>query len=154
MSVLKSLTFTAVPRAATASPEQHRRNKLIAHLQEQLAMAHAEMDGTAYAVKKRKWELTEDGQKYLVEVDKRLKRWWRCHEFGVLFERQEEKERMERLAHAETACKTVAIEQFRPLSASGAPREQLDLLVRCTTWSNMNRRCHRKRRVTSKKLLG
>lgn len=84
MSVLKSLTFTAVPRAATASPEQHRRNKLIAHLQEQLAMAHAEMDGTAYAVKKRKWELTEDGQKYLVEVDKRLKRWWSKAADGTL----------------------------------------------------------------------
>jgi hypothetical protein len=76
MSVLKSLTFTSVPRAAAASPEQHRRNKLIVHLQEQLAMARAELDGTVYAVKKRRWELTEDGQKYLIEVDKRLKRWW------------------------------------------------------------------------------
>ncbi len=84
MSVLKSLTFTYVPRTAAASPEQHRRNKLIAHLQEQLAMARAEVDGTAYAVKKRRWELTEDGQKYLIEVDKRLKRWWSKAADGTL----------------------------------------------------------------------
>ena len=76
MSVLKSLTFTAVPRAAAATPEQHRRNKLITHLLEQLAMARADAEGTVFAVKKRRWEHTEDGQKYLMEVDKRLKRWW------------------------------------------------------------------------------
>ena len=29
MSVLKSLTFTAVPRTTAATPEQHRRNKLM-----------------------------------------------------------------------------------------------------------------------------
>ncbi len=76
MSVLKGLTFTAVMRAASATPEQQRRNKLIAHLQEQIAMARADMEGNAFSVKKRRWEHTEDGQKFLIEVDKRLKRWW------------------------------------------------------------------------------
>ena len=76
MSVLKSLTFTAVPRTTAATPEQHRRNKLVVHLAEQLAMARADAEGTAFAVKKRRWEHTDDGQKHLIEVDKRLKRWW------------------------------------------------------------------------------
>lgn len=76
MSVLKGLTFTAVMRAASATPEQQRRNKLIAHLQEQMSMARADMDGNSFSVKKRRWEHTEDGQKFLIEVEKRLKRWW------------------------------------------------------------------------------
>ena len=76
MSILKSLTFTPVARASMATPEQQRRAKLIAHLQEQLAMAQAEIAGTEFSVKKRRWEHTEDGQKFLIEVNKRLKRWW------------------------------------------------------------------------------
>ena len=82
MSVLKQLTFTAVPRATGFNPEQNRRNKLIAHLREQLAMAKAEAEGRLHVVKKRRWEYTEDGQKHLIEVDKRLKQWWRTQSDG------------------------------------------------------------------------
>ena len=32
MSVLKNMNFVAVPRAANATPEQQRRNKLLVHL--------------------------------------------------------------------------------------------------------------------------
>jgi hypothetical protein len=82
MSVLKQLTFTAVPRATGLSPEQNRRNKLIAHLREQLAMAQADAEGRLHVVKKRRWEYTDDGQKHLIEVDKRLKQWWRTQNDG------------------------------------------------------------------------
>ena len=82
MSVLKQLTFTAVPRATGLSPEQNRRNKLIAHLREQLAMAQADAEGRQHVVKKRRWEYTDDGQKRLIEVDKRLKQWWRTQSDG------------------------------------------------------------------------
>jgi hypothetical protein len=82
MSVLKQLTFTAVPRAIGLSPEQNRRNKLIAHLREQLAMAQADAEGRQHVVKKRRWEYTDDGQKRLIEVDKRLKQWWRTQSDG------------------------------------------------------------------------
>ncbi len=34
MNVLKGLTFAAVPRENSLSPQQKRRNKLIAHLRE------------------------------------------------------------------------------------------------------------------------
>ncbi len=84
MNTLKGLTFTAVPRDNTLSPQQKRRNKLIAHLREQLAMAHAEIDGRIHVVKKRRWERTQDGQKHLVEVDKRLKQWWKPQADGKL----------------------------------------------------------------------
>ncbi len=47
-------------------------------------MAQAEIDGRIHVVKKRRWERTADGQKHLVEVDKRLKQWWRPQADGKL----------------------------------------------------------------------
>lgn len=82
MSALKGLTFTAVPRNAGLTPEQHRRGKLAAHLQEQLDMAKAQAAGQIHVVKKRRWERTDDGQKHLIEVDKRLKQWWTVQNDG------------------------------------------------------------------------
>ncbi len=35
-------------------------------------------------VKKRRWRLTQDGQKQLIEVDKRLKHWWKLQTDGKL----------------------------------------------------------------------
>ena len=84
MSVLKGLNFTAVARTNTASPEQQRRNKLIVHLREQLDILKADIAGTTYIVKKRRWQLTEDGQKLKVEGEKRLKRWWTKGADGAL----------------------------------------------------------------------
>ena len=76
MSILKSLSYTAVTRTSSATPEQHRRDKLIKHLQEQCSMAQSEVTGTAFNIKKRRWVTNDDGQRALVEFDKRLKRWW------------------------------------------------------------------------------
>ena len=84
MNVLKELTFAAVPRESGLTPQQKRRNKLIAHLREQLAMAEAEIDGRIHEVKKRRWERTGDGQRHLVEVNKRLKQWWKPQQDGKL----------------------------------------------------------------------
>ena len=83
MSVLKSMNFVAVQRLANATPEQQRRNKLLAHLREQKAIAVADNEGRLHTVKKRRWELTEDGDKFQIEVDKRLKRWWQTTEKGI-----------------------------------------------------------------------
>jgi hypothetical protein len=83
MSVLKSMNFVAVQRLANATPEQQRRNKLLAHLREQKAIAVADNEGRLHTVKKRRWELTDDGDKYQIEVDKRLKRWWQATDKGI-----------------------------------------------------------------------
>jgi hypothetical protein len=83
MSVLKSMNFVAVPRAVNATPEQQRRNKLLVHLREQKAIAVADSEGRLHSVKKRRWELTEDGDKFQIEVEKRLKRWWQTTDKGV-----------------------------------------------------------------------
>ena len=77
MSMLKGLNFTVAPRAATQlSVEEVRRNKLIAHLQEQRAIAEAEAAGEQHVVMRRRWQLSPTGEKTRVEVEKRLKRWW------------------------------------------------------------------------------
>ena len=77
MSMLKGLSFAAAPRAATQlSVEEVRRNKLIAHLQEQRAIAEAEAAGEQHVVMRRRWQLSPTGEKTRVEVEKRLKRWW------------------------------------------------------------------------------
>lgn len=82
MNALKGLTFAAVPREHGLTPQQQRRNKLAAHLREQLAMAEAAVAGTVHVVKKRRWEYAQDGQKHLVEVDKRLKQRWKTQNDG------------------------------------------------------------------------
>ena len=85
MSMLKGFSFTAAPRAATQlTPEEVRRNKLIAHLQEQRAIAQAETAGEQHVVMRRRWQLTPTGEKHRVEVEKRLKRWWTTQADGQL----------------------------------------------------------------------
>ena len=85
MSMLKGLSFAAAPRAATQlSMEEVRRNKLIAHLQEQRAIAQAETAGEQHVVMRRRWQLTPTGEKLRVEVEKRLKRWWTAQTDGQL----------------------------------------------------------------------
>ena len=76
MAILKGLSFTAMPTFSHVTPEQQRRNKLIAALNEQKAMAEATRDGNEFVVTKRRWAKSEDGTKKLVEAPKRLKRWW------------------------------------------------------------------------------
>ena len=83
MSMLKGLSFAAAPRAATQlSVEEVRRNKLIAHLQEQRAIAEAEAAGEQHVVMRRRWQLSPTGEKTRVEVEKRLKRWWTAQADG------------------------------------------------------------------------
>lgn len=75
-NALKGLTFAFYTRPDRLSVEVQRRNKLIAHLQEQLEMVRAETEGKVHAVSKRKWLRNEDGTKVAVEVSKRLKAWY------------------------------------------------------------------------------
>lgn len=84
MSVLKTLQFTAAPNKRASTPEHARRNKIVAHMREQLAMVKAELEGKRHVVLKRHWAITDDGVKHQLEVEKRLKRWWETTEDGVV----------------------------------------------------------------------
>jgi len=83
MSVLKGFNFVAAPRAAALlTPEELRRNKLVAQLQEQRAIALAEKTGERHVVMRRRWAVDEAGVRQRVDVEKRLKRWWSAQADG------------------------------------------------------------------------
>lgn len=73
MATLKLATYTK-PVALTA-PE-FRRNKLAARLREQIALAEAEQNGTAYAATRQRVLRGSDGVRSTVIVPRRVKHWW------------------------------------------------------------------------------
>jgi hypothetical protein len=76
VTILKSLNYAAMPDRSRMTPELHRRSKLIAKLTEQRALAEADQDGRILTITHRRWVSAEGGQKHLIDVPKRLKRWW------------------------------------------------------------------------------
>ena len=76
MTILKTLNYAALPASVRMTPEQHRRAKLIAKLNEQKALAEADQEGRVLNLTRRRWVTTEDGAKRLMDAPKRLKRWW------------------------------------------------------------------------------
>jgi hypothetical protein len=85
MGVLESLSFVAAKKQARHSPQQHRRNKLAAKIDEQINLAQAKMEGTTYAPKRIKSLINRDsGERTLVETTKRVKEWWFVGENGKL----------------------------------------------------------------------
>ena len=77
MSLLETLKFVAAPKR-TNDPVVVRRNKLIIQLQQQRALAE---DANFIAVTQR-WRKCEDGEKRLVDRQKRVKRWWYVDPIG------------------------------------------------------------------------
>jgi hypothetical protein len=85
MGVLDSLSFVTAKKQARHSPQQHRRNKLAAKIDEQVKLAQARMEGTTYAPKRLKSLINRDsGERTLVETTKRVKEWWFVGENGKL----------------------------------------------------------------------
>jgi hypothetical protein len=78
MSVLKSLSFVAVPKSNAGDPKLARRNKFIVQLMQQRELAKDE----SYTVARQKWVKGEDGTRQLVDLPKRVKRWWRMDGSG------------------------------------------------------------------------
>ena len=76
MSALAKLKLVSVA-AGQKTQTVLRRNKLTAHLTEQIAMAKAQTAGEIYAGKRVKFVAdAETGERTQVEVSKRVKQWW------------------------------------------------------------------------------
>lgn len=75
MSFLKNLKIVAAPSKQLVPPEQHRRNKCVVKLAEQIEMAQAELSGKSFERMKRAW-VTENGERKRVERPARIKKWW------------------------------------------------------------------------------
>ena len=83
MSTLATLKLTADTKPKQLSAIQHRRNKIIHRLWEQIELAKSQIEGTQFTVKKyRSIVDRETGLKKQVEVPKRIREWWFKNETG------------------------------------------------------------------------
>lgn len=76
MTYLSKLNITQLKRAAKSSPQEQRRNKLIAKLEEQLALAEAQKQGKRYIVMKSAWTRDDSGTKTKVQREKIVRPWF------------------------------------------------------------------------------
>ena len=76
MSYLEKLMLTQLKRPQSMTPAEHRRAKLVAKLEEQLALAAALAEGKRYIVTKPSWTRDENGTKTRVQKDRLVRPWW------------------------------------------------------------------------------
>lgn len=86
MSILKTLKLaSAQPVSASNDPVERARNKIIAALAEQKAMAEAKLAGQNYAPTHMVWRKNAEGQRVQVETPKRLRKGWFVDASGQTF---------------------------------------------------------------------
>lgn len=74
---LASLKLTATKKPSIATEEQHRRNKLVRRLKEQIALAKSHQSGVLFAPEKQRTiKDAETGLRQVVTTNKRVKAWW------------------------------------------------------------------------------
>ena len=79
MKVLKSLTFGVMSRGSQ-NPVLARRSKLIHRLEQQKRLAQ----DANYVITVSKWVRNEAGNKELVQLQKRVRPWWREDALGTV----------------------------------------------------------------------
>jgi TRAP-type mannitol/chloroaromatic compound transport system substrate-binding protein len=85
MTALSTLKLTATKKTNNVPQFIARRNKISIRIQEQIAMALAEKNGTAFAVTKlRSYVDKESGLRKQAQVNKRVKSWWFKSDNGKL----------------------------------------------------------------------
>jgi hypothetical protein len=85
MSVLKSLKLSAAIPAPVADAKQTTRNKLLHYLEEQKAVAQADIEGRSYAATKIVFRTNEAGDRVRAEAPRHVRRGWFKDAAGVLF---------------------------------------------------------------------
>jgi hypothetical protein len=81
MSNMKSLSLIVAPTASSLSPKLRRRQNLIERLEEQQQLAK----DPNFTISVRRWIKDTEGVKQLIEVQKRIKPWWRKDATGSLY---------------------------------------------------------------------
>ena len=85
MGAIDKLNLVVAAKMATKNPQQHRRNKLAAKIDEQIKLASARLGGDSYIAKKLKRVVDAGtGEMRTVEVAKRVKEWWWYGDNGKL----------------------------------------------------------------------
>ena len=87
MGHLEKLKIVAQQQKRTQSKTEHRRNKLLEKLDDQLAMVQALIAGEVYAKKKMAFVKNEEGQRVAIEKVKRIRPWyWMTAAGGFYFQ--------------------------------------------------------------------
>jgi hypothetical protein len=86
VSILSTLKLVSAKRNAVISPIQHRRNVLVARIDEQIELAKAMMAGESLVkTRTRIIKNKETGESRAVEQAKRIRPWWFTDERGKLY---------------------------------------------------------------------
>lgn len=85
MSILKTLKLTTATRNLTLTPEQMLRGKLVNYLNEQKALAEAEIGGAAFTATKRVSRTNEAGEKVRVDAPRHVRKGWFTDAAGKMF---------------------------------------------------------------------
>lgn len=85
MGMLDKIKLVEMKRKVKASAEQERRAKLVDQLQDQLKMAEAMLNGTAYERTKSTWDKDADGNRVRVQKPVRVRAWWEVAGNAVQF---------------------------------------------------------------------
>jgi hypothetical protein len=85
MSILKSLKLSAVTSVRAGASEFAFRDKLLRYLDEQKALAEAEIGGTVFAATKRVTRTNDAGEKVRVEALRSVRKGWFTDAQGKLF---------------------------------------------------------------------
>lgn len=85
MTTLNNLKLITDTRNKTISPVLHRRNKLIAKLDEQLQLCLAKKNDNIYAPKKLKsFTDKHTGERKTIEITKKIKEWYWTNDTGKI----------------------------------------------------------------------
>ena len=85
MSALSKLTLVVGNKPSGSSPTETRREKLIARLRDQKAVASAQLEGQTHKVRRRASQVDEStGEKQTVWVDKPLRGWYWLAQTGKI----------------------------------------------------------------------
>lgn len=85
MSILKTLKLTAATRNAPLTPEQMLRGKLVRYLNEQKALAEAEISGTSFVATKKVTRKNAEGENIRVDAPRHVRKGWFVDAEGKMF---------------------------------------------------------------------
>src|SRR5690606_32986850 len=82
---LKTLKLTAATRNAPLTPEQMLRSKLVSYLNEQKALAEAEISGTSFVATKKVTRKNAEGENIRVDAPRHVRKGWFVDAKGTMF---------------------------------------------------------------------
>lgn len=110
MSVLAGMKLVAAKQARITDPTQLRRAKLIAKLDEQIALAKAKADGATYSPTRSKRVKDAAGNESVIQVPRRVKEWFWAADAGKVCVAVRYGNKVMELGKGKTAVETTAAE--------------------------------------------